>query len=69
MPTKSQPRITANVAVNDDAAEMLNLMFKRAEITPNDLLETAISRWVGSNLDILSVEERKKYTKKKVIFG
>lgn len=68
MPTKSKPSITAKVPLNDDAVEMLNLMFKRADITPSELFETAISKWVSSHLDILSLEERKKFTKKQVIF-
>jgi hypothetical protein len=41
--------------------EMVALMFKKAGINANDLLDDAIKRWVSKNLDLLTAAEIKRY--------
>jgi hypothetical protein len=67
--------LSAKAPLNDDAIEMIELMFKRANAgdpsNPNNLDELfmdCISRFVSDNLDLLSEKEREKYRKKQIIF-
>jgi hypothetical protein len=41
--------------------EMIALMFKKAGISSNDLLDDAIKRWVSKNLDLLTAAEMRRY--------
>ena len=43
------------------AAELTDIMLKRAGITKKDLLDVAIKRWVNKNMDLLTAAEMKKY--------
>jgi hypothetical protein len=64
---KAKPIISAKIVLNDDSNEMLTLMFQRAKVTPSDLLESAVSRFVAYNMDLLSPPEQAKFKKKQLI--
>jgi hypothetical protein len=65
--SSAKPMISAKIVLNNDSNEMLALMFKRANVTPSDLLESAVSRFVAYNMDLLSPPEQAKFKKKQLI--
>ena len=66
-PKSSKPMISAKIVLNNDSNEMLSLMLQRANVTPSDLLESAVSRFVAYNMDLLSPPEKAKFKKKQLI--
>ena len=48
-------------AVKSLQKELVDLMLKKANISKKTLYESAISRFVNNNMDLLSQDELKKY--------
>lgn len=41
--------------------ELIDLMTKKAKITPQMIVENALSRWIGLNIDLLTDKEKKRF--------
>lgn len=64
-PKTKQAKVSATIQA--EKKEVLSIIAKKANISPADILDSAIHTFISRNLDLLSATEKKKY--KHLIYG
>lgn len=61
--TKRKPaKVRKNVQVDEAIGGLLELMLQKAGLSLDDLVNTSVRLWIAQNLDLLSSEDKQKFS-------
>jgi hypothetical protein len=63
---KKSQKIKAEMQVTDMEQELIEVMFRKGNITMDMLLKDTVGRWIHYNTDLLTAQELEKY---EAVFG